>query len=285
MLSKLLKYEWKGFCSPFLIMIAVLAGVTAVTCGIIFTIDPAYDEAVFGYSIMALVLSILLYYFGIMGCLIGTLLIIAIRFYKTCYTDQGYLTHTLPVSTRMLFNAKLLSAVLFYITMILVVAASAFLIVQVGFHHIISVGASEMGYGYAEMRSEIASAMEYLSEEFQYEFGMSFGGYMAYIGIYALIGCIANIVIILGCVSLGQLFTRHRIVGAIVAYFGAQFVQKIFGWIASIPMYSRMLTDYSASAFEYMSPTMNLSLLFVVAFAVAMYFVNLHMMTKKLNLE
>lgn len=62
----------------------------------------------------------------------------------------------------------------------------------------------------------------------------------------------------------------------------------IIGYITAIPMYTRMLagTYYdNATVFGIMSPTMNMSLLTTVLLAVAMYFVNLHMMTKKLNLE
>lgn len=40
-----------------------------------------------------------------------------------------------------------------------------------------------------------------------------------------------------------------------------------------------------ATVFGVMSPTMNLTLLTVVIVAIIMYFINLHMMTKKLNLE
>ena len=63
---------------------------------------------------MALILSIFLYYFGLIGCTLGTMLIIAIRFYKTCYTDQGYLTHTLPATTRQILNAKIMASILIY---------------------------------------------------------------------------------------------------------------------------------------------------------------------------
>lgn len=281
MLGKLLKYEWKGLCSPLLIMFAVLAGTTALTCGVIFTINPEYDEAIFGFSLVAVILSVFLYYLGIMGCLLGTMLIIAIRFYKTCYTDQGYLTHTLPVSPCQLLNAKLIAAVLAYFVMFLAVVASLFLIIQVGMHHILSVAP----YDYEELKWEISYQMASMGREFKQEFGISLTLYILYMTVYFIITCTTNIIIILGCVSLGQLFAKHRIVGAIVAYFVVQFVEQIFGYVASIPMYAKMLGSYNATAFEYMAPTMNLALLFTIALAAAMYFVNLHMMTKKLNLE
>ena len=60
-------------------------------------------------------------------------------------------------------------------------------------------------------------------------------------------------------------------------------------YLCTIPMYSRMLLADSygsdLTAFSIMSPTMNLTLLMTVVMAVVMYFINLYMMTKKLNLE
>ena len=265
-------------------MLIVLAGTTALTCGVILTINPKYDETITGYSVMALVLSILLYYFGIIGCTLGTTLIIAIRFYKTCYTDQGYLTHTLPVSAKQILNAKIIMSLVTYLLILLAIAATVFFIIQVGLHHIMSLAP----YDYEEFRREFSREMAYIARDFKEEFGLSIGMYIVYLVIYCVIGCAANIIIVLGCVSLGQLYAKHRIVGAIAAYFVVQFIQQIFGYIFTIPMYSKMLrAEYNddATVFGIMSPTMNLTLLSVVVIAVAMYFVNLHMMTKKLNLE
>ena len=46
MLGKLLKYEWKGLFSPLLILLIVLGGTTALTCGVILTISPKYNETI-----------------------------------------------------------------------------------------------------------------------------------------------------------------------------------------------------------------------------------------------
>ncbi len=285
MLGKLLKYEWKGLCSPLLVMLAVLGGTTALTCGVILTINPKYDETIAWYSMRALILSIFLYYFGLIGCTLGTMLIIAIRFYKTCYTDQGYLTHTLPVSTRLILNAKLLASILAYFLMLLAIFATIFIIIQVAMHHIFSLLPGD----YNELRREFSREFSSLLYEFEDDLGIGFGAYIAYLIVYFIVAIFSNIVTILGCVSLGQLFTKHRVAGAILAYFIVQFVMQIIGYLCSLPMYTRMLITDSYSdnltPFAIMSPTMNLVLLTTVILAVVMYFVNLHMMTKKLNLE
>lgn len=285
MLGKLLKYEWKGLCSPFLILLVVLGGTTALTCGVILTIDPRYDETIAWYSMMALILSIFLYYFGLIGCTLGTMLIIAVRFYKTCYTDQGYLTHTLPVSARQILNAKIIASVLIYLLMLVAIVVTIFIIIQVAIYHIFSLIPGD----YNELRRAFSEEFLPLLHVFEDELGISLGAYAAYLVFFVITSILANIVTILGCVSLGQLYAKHRIVGAIVAYFVVQFVMQIIGYFCSLPMYTKMLIagsyDSDLTPFGIMSPTMNLTLLMTVIVAVGMYFVNLHMMTKRLNLE
>jgi len=285
MLGKLIKYEWKGLRFPLMIMMIVLAGTMILTCGVILTINPKLDETLAWYSVMALMLSIFLYYFGIIGCTLGTTLIVVVRFYKTCYTDQGYLTHTLPVTPHKLLNSKILTAIFTQLLMIFAIILSIFIILQVGIHHVFSFIPD---YSYAELRHEFSIVFADILDSFEDEFGLRLGLYIAYLLFYCIVGVISNVITLFGCVSLGQLYAKHRIVGAIAAYFLLQFVMMIIGYITAIPMYTRMLagTYYdNATVFGIMSPTMNMSLLTTVLLAVVMYFVNLHMMTKKLNLE
>ncbi len=285
MLGKLIKYEWRGLRLPLTIMMIVLAGTMILTCGVILTINPKLDETLAWYSVMALMLSIFLYYFGIIGCTLGTTLIVVVRFYKTCYTDQGYLTHTLPVTPHQLLNSKILTAIFTHLLMIFAIILSIFIILQVGIHHVFSFIPD---YSYAELRHEFSIVFADILDSFEDEFGLRLGLYIAYLLFYCIVGVISNVITLFGCVSLGQLYAKHRIVGAIAAYFLLQFVMMIIGYITAIPMYTRMLagTYYdNATVFGIMSPTMNMSLLTTVLLAVAMYFVNLHMMTKKLNLE
>ena len=282
---KTYKYEWKGLRFPLMIMMIVLAGTMILTCGVILTINPKLDETLAWYSVMALMLSIFLYYFGIIGCTLGTTLIVVVRFYKTCYTDQGYLTHTLPVTPHQLLNSKILTAIFTQLLMIFAIILSIFIILQVGIHHVFSFIPD---YSYAELRHEFSIVFADILDSFEDEFGLRLGLYIAYLLFYCIVGVISNVITLFGCVSLGQLYAKHRIVGAIAAYFLLQFVMMIIGYITAIPMYTRMLagTYYdNATVFGIMSPTMNMSLLTTVLLAVVMYFVNLHMMTKKLNLE
>ncbi len=288
MLGKLMKYEWRGYRFAILIMCAILLGFTILTCGVILTIDPRYDEVLYGHTLWGLIMSILLYYFGIIGCSIGISVIIAVRFYKTCYTDQGYLTHTLPVSPNQLLIAKFVTALLTYLIILLLIIVTIFIIISTGINHFINLSPNS-----DILRRELAYNWAMYGEDFKEAFydilGIRPGSYMILLLIYSLISCAANIMTILGCISLGQLYTSHRILGSIIAYFAVQFVLSILSYLWALPMYSKILwaSTYNEELtfFNTYSPTMLRTLLSSVVVAIVMYFINLHMMTKKLNLE
>ena len=282
MLGKLIKYEWKGLRKPLSILYLVLLGITILTGILIVTINPKYDDVAVGFSVLFTMLSVFLYYFGVIACALGTMLIIAIRFYKTCYTDEAYLTHTLPVSTKQLVAAKTITAVLCHILSLVLVIVTAVLLVGVFITHMMNLGEIQA--------SDLSSiAWSELNAEFKDEMGIGFFGYFGFLGIYSLIGAACGIISILGCVSLGQLYTKHRILGAIIAYFAFNTIQQIISYIAMIPMYGQIFeaeyTGETITMFSLMGPSFLILLVITIITAVIMYFINLYMMTKRLNLE
>lgn len=285
MLSKLIKYEWKGLSKPLSILYLVLLGITILTGLLILTINPEYDDVTIGFSVTFALLSVFLYYFGVIACSVGTRLIIAMRFYKTCYTDEAYLTHTLPVSTKQLVAAKIITSVLCYLLSILFIILTAILLVGIFITHMINLGEIPI----ADLSAGLSDVFTEVNEEFAKEMGISFTGYFVYLGVYSMIVSVCSIISILGCVSLGQLYTKHRILGAIIAYFAMTTVLQIIAYIGMIPMYSKILAaEYSGETifmFDLLQPTLLITLVGTVSIAIVMYFINIHMMTKRLNLE
>lgn len=285
MLGKLMKYEWRGLRFQMLIMIGILGATTLLTCGIILTINPKFDEVATGFSVLSLMLSFMLYYFGIIGCSVGSMLIIAIRFYKTTYTDQGYLTHTLPVDAKTLLLAKTLTSVLCYLMILASIVLTIIAIIGVGVFHIGNLST----YASDHLYRMIAEELSELSTSFKAEYGVSIGVFIIFYVLFMIVSCISAIMIVLGCISLGQLYTKHRIIGAIIAYAGYLMVQQFVSYLAMMPTYSRMLRAEAISEtipiLEIISPTMIITLLWAVVVSVVMHLINLHMMTKRLNLE
>ncbi len=85
-------------------------------------------------------------------------------FYKTCYTDQGYLTHTLPVTPHQLLNSKILTAIFTHLLMIFAIILSIFIILQVGIHHVFSFIPD---YSYAELRHEFSIVFADILDSFE----------------------------------------------------------------------------------------------------------------------
>lgn len=285
MLGKLIKYEWKGLIKPLSILYLVLLGITILTGLLIVTINPDYDDVTMGLSVLFTILSVLIYYFGIIVCSLGTMLIIAIRFYKTCYTDEAYLTHTLPVSARQLLAAKTITSVLCYLLSMLIIGLTVVMLLIVLVTHMINLGeipAAELSTGFSELLAE-------LNQEFATEMGISISGYFIYLISISLVSSVCSIISILGCVSLGQLYTKHRILGAIIAYFVMTFVLQIAAYAGMIPMYAKIFAaEYTGETiliFDLLRPTLIITMAASVIIAIVMYFINIHMMTKRLNLE
>lgn len=278
MLSKLIKHEWRAMHKPLMIFFLVIAITTALSCVTLLFIDPAFNDVVVGFSSILLICVLLLYYFGLIVCAVGSNILIAIRFYKSCYTDEGYLTHTLPVSSKQLLLGKVLTYFIVNITTIVIMVASVLIICGVGAAH----------FGSFVDFSNMPAFAE-INNEFYNEMGISFVSFLIFMAVYCLAACFAHTIIILGCVSLGQLMTKHRIAGALLAYFGFYTIVQIISFFAAIPMYTNIIKAEFAGTtmtmWELTGPLYIVIGIIYVVIAVIMYFINLHMMTKRLNLE
>lgn len=280
MLGKLIKHEWRAMKKPLMIFLVVLAVTTALSCITLLFINPAFNDVVIGFSAILFICVILLYYMGIIVCSIGTSIMIAVRFYKSCYTDEGYLTHTLPVTSKQLLLGKIITYSITNIAMGTLIVLSVFVIVGVGIAHFGSLDASIFaGFpSFAEMNAG-----------FRAEVGISLISLLLFVVIYCIGANIANIIIITGCISLGQLMAKHRVMGALLAYFGFYMIVQVVSIVAAIPMYGNIikaeLAGTTMTMWSLMGPTYIIVGVIYVVIAVIMYFVNLHMMTKRLNLE
>lgn len=288
MLGKLMKYEWRGMRAPLIIMLCILGGTTLLSGGLILMIDPAYDEVIVGFSAIFAMFSFFLYYFGLIGCSIGITLVIAIRFYKTCYTDQGYLTHTLPVTAPQTLAAKTITAVLSSLLIIAGTAISIIILVSLGISHFSNILQS-YGYSWEMVYKVYGMTFESINDQFAASVGMGFMEFILWMLIAIVFQCICNVINIFACVSLGQLYTKHRVLGAILAYFVLMMIQNVLGYASAIPTYFRFFDAIEAGSTMTMvnafGPGMLISVLISVISAVVLYFVNLYMMTKRLNLE
>lgn len=289
MLGKLFKHEWKGTWKVGCMMLLGLVLVTLF--GWLSFQAPmwqslANDSYYSGFSMLDLfsVGTLLMYVIMLIGLSYGTIIYMAVRFYKTMYTDEGYLTHTLPVSKHQILVSKILNSGLWYILVELGIILSVFVLV-------FSMVAALLpeGYTWADVWEMMdVEVMDVMNEVFREIFGMSVNGYFVMLLIVSLITPFCSIIIVFGAISLGQLFTKHRVLMAIVSYVGIAVVANIISSLVQSMFSVSMIRYYSSSdalAGGYMNVTVWLSTILSVIEAVILYFVSYYVTSKKLNME
>lgn len=118
MLGKLLKHEFKATARLF---IPIFIMVTAISVAVRFLVDTLYDINKGGTQTGEIFSMIIMFIFGAalvigMICLILSGPAVSLyRFYKNVYTDEGYLTNTLPVKPVSILASKLITGIVWTI--------------------------------------------------------------------------------------------------------------------------------------------------------------------------
>lgn len=132
MFTKLLKQDFKSTWR----LLGILC-LTAVGLSLMAGLSLKYIEAVgnsdqISFPIIACIILCVSAFVFLIACGVGSLLVCLGRFYKSRFTDEGYLTFTLPVTTHQILLSSLLSSVVSMLAVGIVIALSVLLMVLVG---------------------------------------------------------------------------------------------------------------------------------------------------------
>lgn len=293
MLGKLIKYEWKDTCKMGFLVLAVIACMTLLgVVGGVFPINflvknaqgitdgNALSNILMGFTVMT---TYMVYIIGLIGGVYGVLIYSGVHFYKTMYSDQGYLTHTLPVTSGQLLISKMFISGVWYMLVLLGISIS--IMTLSGF--LINVLLPE---GFWESVAEIFRGLLWDNSEGYAEVRMVFVQLIFFWLFNLLIMPFATMMILYGSLTIGQLFRKYRAVMGILVYFGITFLSGIFGSVASQivttmqMLASDMAEDYTA-VFMYGFGGYYIQFFVTVGVAVGLFFVSNHILQKKLNLE
>ena len=272
MLGKLVKYDFKSISKSVLLLNLFIAVLTIL--GMISFASKLW--LIESDLIMMLgTTSLLLYCFSIFGVEVAIIVFIIVRFYKNFYTDEGYLMHTLPVTSTQLLVSKLITGVVAVIGTTLVIGLSLFGLL------------STFITNYSDL-SLFALMKEFFVEiapQFKSEFGISFNGFMIFFAISLLLTAISSILQGFCAVSFGQLFTKHKVLGCFVSYFAISFVLQIISTFATLPAMTKMMYSVDSLLFTSISSLLWTSLIFAVIANIVYYIICHIMMKKTLNLD
>ena len=131
MLGKLFKYEWRSI-SKLLLPIHGFVLLFALLSRFYFTISGGTDallntdSTIIGTLTMLLIFALVIV---ISSIAIFTYIYSGYHFHKNVFTDQGYLTNTLPVTPSQLLLSKELAALLWLLIDVVVISISIFILV------------------------------------------------------------------------------------------------------------------------------------------------------------
>lgn len=216
MLGKLIKYEFKSTAKWFIVMYAALIIITVFN-KLTITFNANNNPLIE----LATVLLTMTYVLTIFSSYVVTLVLIISRFYKNMVTDEGYLSHTLPVKTINHVNSKLIVSAVWFILSVIVMIAS-----------IMILGA---GDGLITFFNAIGDLFSSAARD----------GFLGKLIITLLLmfftliaALLYNILTFYCAIALGSLFNKHKLAGAVGMYFVIYFVMQIFELIFSILIFS-----------------------------------------------
>lgn len=288
MLKKLYKYDWKSVSMLLLVLHGVLLAYSIIgrlaiaiaenfssRAGTNINTQFSLSTTIFG---MGAVAYILIYVIFIVGIVLATILYLAVRMQKSLFSDEGYLTNTLPVSSDKLLWSKILVFWTWSAIDFLCVALSILILVSYpdtmtaiidGFQTFFT---SLLGFeGFGVMAETIMLVLGMIIEYFFYFTAL-----------------------ILFSICLGSLFKTHKTLGAVVSFFGINIGQTIIILILMfvIPPLSPISTVVTTESGEVISSTGgsgNAQMIFAhvwyLLLSVGFYLGSRYILTKKLNLD
>ena len=274
MLGKLIKYDLKS-TSKILILVHGFLLLSALFMRLFIT-GQLQAESMSEGSELLLTLTILLYTLLIMGASFATSIIIAVRFYKNLFSDEGYLTNTLPVKRGTHLLAKTISGGIWAVIDLILLFLSIYI---VAFPPMVM----EL---YQEHESEILEALGFT------------GAYalpstpvlLLFLAAVCILSGLSSVAMIYASIALGQLFESHRVVGAVACYFA---ISTVFSMISYA---TTMIIGLSTNAFittdgstamnlgRYIFGILEFSTVWAVITGIILYIVTWRLLDRKLNL-
>lgn len=275
MVTKLIKYDFKSYLRILLPVQLILIGIAALN-RIVQFFEPSgptfgsFDSS--GIYTTVFVSSIALYVISVIIVLLMTLIISIVRFYQGMYTNEGYLNHTLPVTSSQHIWAKLLTSLIFTFGSLFAIFIS-FMVITAG-----------------DMNIEIFKAFFYLAGKFF----SAHGGHAALFVIEAAVLLILTFSFVYlklyFCVSVGQLAKKKKILLAFGVYFAIYFINQIIYTIVIIfvtqnnEWISGLVDWASANPIAMIHIVLCTGIILDAIFSIIYFLITNYIMSKKLNL-
>lgn len=265
MLKKLLKYDLRSLFKLWWIF-AVILFCVCITSGLILS------NGISGDFIIVAVITILTLILGMSAFALSPIIMSGIRFYKNLFSDEGYLTFTLPVKKSDIINSKLIASTLLTALSYIVIGLSIF---------------SMMFFPSDNILSQISAVVEGITHFFE-DYGI-WSIFIVLEGLIALLlASLLSVLFLFVCISFACMITKKaRVITAIGIYYGASSVMNFFYNILAFSSANVGTTIFNLPADKSSTAICLLLLVLILILsivAVALYMLQYFLIDKKLNL-
>lgn len=270
MLAKLIKYDLKSL-NRFLIIIHIMLLVTAVL-GRVLVVGRLMknSDTISDAGAIILGIIILLFVLMFMVAAFGTLVLVGMHFYKNLFSDEGYLTHTLPVTRGELLASKTVSGSIWILIDEILLILSVVILIFV----------DPVVELFSEHKSEIWSALDLPDT-------LGYGKILLALLALCVISAVGSALTLYVSVALGQLFSNHRALGAVIVYFCVTTVVSIISGVvgAADGAAGIVVENGTVMLYQFYVRLFWMAIGFELVPIVIFYLVTYILMQKKLNLN
>lgn len=278
MVKKLIKYDFSSYFRLLLPVQLIILGFALLNRTIQFfepvrSADPEGFMKTFGTVYNGFfVSSLVLYIISIFVCLLMTVIVGIVRFYQGMYTNEGYLSHTLPVTPAQHICAKLLTSIIFFFGGLLAIFVS-FMIITAG-----------------NVNIEVFKAFFYLIHRWFQDYGLNGGFYILEIILLMICMLIRTYLKLFFCISVGQLAKRKKVLLAFGVYFGIYVARQMIGTVFIIigmvgyDLVEKILDWLTVNSAISNHIVVSVFILFEAIFSLVYFLFTKYIMSKKLNL-
>lgn len=264
MLKKLFRQEMKVQGKAIAGVYGVMLSATALMA-VLALIGQHFPNKVIG---AVCIVGGMLYVLTMVVVFVATFIYLCSHFYKSMYSAQGYLTHTLPAKASQILNVK--------------IAVSWAYLCLTGVMELISVlavGMIKSGIGAAAFFQQILQLFQSMADE------MGVSGLLLAMVLFFLFvfGFLASLLLFFAGSSIGQLFNRSKaacgIAASVALYYLSQIASVIVAAVSAWLFLAKAGMDVVSKCFLAVSP---LGLFF---WAAIYYMISRHIVQNHLNLE
>ena len=288
MFAKLLKHEWRATRGviALLCVIILISGLTIGSAASFmlraeFSADntlqedslygstalPEEDE---GMSDSTMVLCGLLVMAGVIAiavCTAASLFFVIYRFYKRCFTDEGYLTFTLPVNNHQILLSSITNCIFCELLTFVAAAAAAAIIggmFLLALNSTQTIVWADVWVSWEEIWQQIADSLRKNANQF------------ALAGFSGIVGAFSELILLIVAVTIGALIARkHKILAAVGVYYGISMARS----------FAMSMIMLNATTSEDVNALLVSPGIMGLALSVCGYFLMHWLISKKLNLS